>query len=54
MYADVLTVLLENVARIFEIHQPLVENYYGPEYLVHLAEILQGNELVFHLTCDII
>lgn len=41
LFADTLTILLENVARIFEIHQPLVENYYGPEYLVTLAEILQ-------------
>lgn len=28
-FADTLTVLLESVARIIEIHQPLVETYYG-------------------------
>lgn len=28
-YADALTVLLEDVARIIEVHQPLVETFYG-------------------------
>lgn len=39
-YADMLTVLLESVARIIEIHQPLVETYYGrtfdiPEHKIY-------------------
>jgi conserved oligomeric Golgi complex subunit 4 len=29
IFADTLTLLLEGVARIVEIHQPLVETYYG-------------------------
>ena len=28
-FADALTLLYEGVARTIEIHQPLVENYYG-------------------------
>lgn len=42
LYADTLTLLLEGVARILEIHQPLIETYYGPDRLLTLAEILQG------------
>lgn len=41
LFADTLTLLLEGVARILEIHQPLVESYYGPDKLLILAEILQ-------------
>ncbi len=29
MYADTLTLLFEGIARVVEIHQPLVETYYG-------------------------
>ena len=29
IYADTLTLLFEGIARIVEIHQPLVETYYG-------------------------
>lgn len=28
-YADTATLLFEGIARIIEIHQPLVETYYG-------------------------
>uniref|UniRef100_A0A915JXX6 Conserved oligomeric Golgi complex subunit 4 n=1 Tax=Romanomermis culicivorax TaxID=13658 RepID=A0A915JXX6_ROMCU len=41
VHSDSLTMLLEGVARIFEVHQPLVETYYGPEYVLTLAEVLQ-------------
>ena len=30
-YADTATLLFEGIARIIEIHQPLVETYYGKE-----------------------
>nr|CAG4646891.1 EOG090X02VY [Megafenestra aurita]SVE92281.1 EOG090X02VY [Megafenestra aurita] len=40
-FADALTVLLESVARIVEIHQPLVETYYGPGRLLQVVEHLQ-------------
>lgn len=29
VYADTLTLLFEGIARVIEIHQPLVETYYG-------------------------
>lgn len=29
IYADTLTLLFEGIARIIEIHQPLIESYYG-------------------------
>ena len=29
LYADTLTMLFESIARVVEIHQPLVETYYG-------------------------
>jgi len=32
IYADTLTLLFEGIARIVEIHQPLVETYYGMTY----------------------
>nr|CAG4640705.1 EOG090X02VY [Eulimnadia texana] len=41
MFADTLTLLLEGVARIVEIHHPLVETYYGPGRLLNVMEILQ-------------
>jgi len=40
-FADTLTLLLEGVARILEIHQPLVETYYGPGHLLQVVEYLQ-------------
>lgn len=41
VFADTLTFLLEGVARIIEIHQPLVETYYGPGRLLQVVEHLQ-------------
>ncbi|XP_063215730.1 conserved oligomeric Golgi complex subunit 4 isoform X2 [Bacillus rossius redtenbacheri] len=41
IYADTLTLLFEAIARIIEIHQPLVETYYGPGKLISLATRLQ-------------
>jgi len=29
LYADTITLLFEDIARVVEIHQPLVETYYG-------------------------
>ena len=29
LFADTLTLLFEGIARIVEVHQPLVETYYG-------------------------
>ncbi|CAG0882929.1 unnamed protein product [Cyprideis torosa] len=40
-FADALTVLYEGVARAVEIHQPLVEAYYGPGWLLSLVQTLQ-------------
>ncbi|XP_035231381.1 conserved oligomeric Golgi complex subunit 4-like [Stegodyphus dumicola] len=40
-YADTATLLFEGIARIVEIHQPLVETYYGPGRLFSVIEILQ-------------
>lgn len=33
IYADTLTLLFEGIARIIEIHQPLIESYYGELYI---------------------
>ncbi|CAG5130857.1 unnamed protein product [Candidula unifasciata] len=41
MFADTLTLLFESIARVVEIHQPLVETYYGPGRLFQLLHILQ-------------
>ncbi|KAG8196740.1 hypothetical protein JTE90_014474 [Oedothorax gibbosus] len=40
-YADIATLLFEGIARIIEIHQPLVETYYGPGRLFSVIEIIQ-------------
>ena len=34
IYADTLTLLFEGIARMVEIHQPLIETYYGPGRLM--------------------
>ncbi|KAK7862604.1 hypothetical protein R5R35_005641 [Gryllus longicercus] len=34
IFADTLTLLFEGIARIIEIHQPLIETYYGPGRLL--------------------
>ncbi|XP_014259594.1 conserved oligomeric Golgi complex subunit 4 [Cimex lectularius] len=41
IYADVITLLFEDIARIIEIHQPLVESYYGPGHLLKVVKVLQ-------------
>merc|ERR1719500_301036 len=39
--ADTLTLLFEGVARIIEIHQPLIETYYGPGKVFDAIKTLQ-------------
>ncbi|XP_075212039.1 conserved oligomeric Golgi complex subunit 4 [Lycorma delicatula] len=41
IFADTLTLLFESIARVFEVHQPLIETYYGPGRLLKVAIILQ-------------
>jgi hypothetical protein len=41
IYADTLTMLFEGVARIIELHQPLIDNFYGPDKLLNLIGLLQ-------------
>lgn len=41
IYADTLTLLFEGVARTVEIHQPLIETYYGPGRLITVIAKLQ-------------
>ncbi|XP_034237746.1 conserved oligomeric Golgi complex subunit 4 [Thrips palmi] len=41
IYADTLTLLFEGIARIIEIHQPLIESYYGPGRLLTVVNALQ-------------
>ncbi|CAG7837269.1 unnamed protein product [Allacma fusca] len=41
IYADTLTLLFEGIARIVEIHQPLIETYYGPGRMLTVMEYLQ-------------
>jgi hypothetical protein len=40
-HSDKLTQLYESIAKIIDIHQPLVETYYGPGKLVSVIEVLQ-------------
>ncbi|KAB0804286.1 hypothetical protein PPYR_01256 [Photinus pyralis] len=40
-FADTLTLLFEGLARIVDIHQPLVETYYGPGRLMSVVSFLQ-------------
>ena len=40
IYADTLTLLFEGIARTVEIHQPLIETYYGPGRLTTGKNIL--------------
>ncbi|XP_058986424.1 conserved oligomeric Golgi complex subunit 4 isoform X2 [Musca domestica] len=40
-YADAMTSLLENSARVIEVNQPIVEAYYGHGYLLDMLTILQ-------------
>nr|KAG5690988.1 hypothetical protein BaRGS_007335 [Batillaria attramentaria] len=41
LFADTITMLFEGIARVVEIHQPLVETYYGPGRLFGMLQILQ-------------
>lgn len=41
VYADTMTLLFEGIARIIEIHQPIIETYYGPGKLLKTVSILQ-------------
>ena len=41
IYADTVCLLFEGIARIVEVHQPLVETYYGPGRLLLAVQILQ-------------
>ncbi|XP_071448516.1 conserved oligomeric Golgi complex subunit 4 [Hetaerina americana] len=40
-FADALTLLFEGIARLIEIHQPLVETYYGPGRMLAVIKHLQ-------------
>lgn len=40
-FADTLTQHFENFARVFEVNQPIFENYYGHGKLINFFEILQ-------------
>lgn len=44
-YSDTMTVLLEALCRVFEVHQPILDACYGNGYLLEMARILQ-------LECD--
>merc|ERR1719233_351237 len=46
IFADTITLLFEGIARTVEIHQPLIETYYGPGRLVAVLTRLQAE-------CDI-
>lgn len=39
VYADTLTLLFEEIARVVEIHQPLVETYYGKIFSLQFKNI---------------
>ncbi|CAL8096841.1 unnamed protein product [Orchesella dallaii] len=41
IFADTLTLLFEGIARIIEIHQPLIETYYGPGRILSVMEYFQ-------------
>ncbi|XP_078036052.1 conserved oligomeric Golgi complex subunit 4 isoform X2 [Augochlora pura] len=41
IFADTITLLFEGIARIIEIHQPIIETYYGPGKLLMTISILQ-------------
>lgn len=40
-YADTFTVLLENILRVIEVNQPIIENYYGYGHLLKMVKLLQ-------------
>ncbi|CAD5213158.1 unnamed protein product [Bursaphelenchus okinawaensis] len=41
LYADTLTLLLEHIARLIETYQPIIDNFYGPDKLLDLIEIIE-------------
>jgi hypothetical protein len=43
LYSDTLTLLLEGIARLIESHHSLIDNFYGPDKLLDLLEIIQVN-----------
>ena len=42
IYADTLTLLFEGIARMVEIHQPLIETFYGPGRLITVMLMIQN------------
>ena len=42
IFADTLTLLFEGIARTVEIHQPIIETYYGPGRLLKVMSMLQS------------
>ena len=41
IFADTLTMLFEGIARTVEVHQPLIETYYGPGKVAQVLHLLQ-------------
>lgn len=41
-YADTLTLLLENYARVIEVNMPIIEACYGSGYLLDMLEVMQN------------
>ncbi|XP_015126863.1 conserved oligomeric Golgi complex subunit 4 isoform X2 [Diachasma alloeum] len=41
IYADTMTLLFEGIARIIEVHQPIIETYYGPGRLLKILQMIQ-------------
>ncbi|XP_012538440.1 conserved oligomeric Golgi complex subunit 4 isoform X1 [Monomorium pharaonis] len=41
IFSDTMTLLFEGIARIIEVHQPIIETYYGPGRLLMTISILQ-------------
>lgn len=42
IFADLVNQLVESVARLIDIHQPLVETFYGHGYMLQLIRYLQN------------
>lgn len=40
-FADTLTLTLENIARVIEVNQPIIENFYGHGLLCYMFPLLQ-------------
>ncbi|XP_050538118.1 conserved oligomeric Golgi complex subunit 4 isoform X2 [Daktulosphaira vitifoliae] len=41
IFADGLTFIFEEVAKMIEVHQPLIETHYGPDYILKFVALLQ-------------